>query len=403
MRILIISQYFWPESFRINDLSVALVERGHSVEVLTGNPNYPNGRFYEGYSGLNSKAEDWNGIRIHRSPLISRGNGGGINLALNYLSFAFFALFRGAFIKGKFDKILVFEPSPITVGIPAIFMKWIKKVPIYFWVQDLWPESVTAAGGVQSKFTLKILDLLTKSIYKNSDRILIQSESFRKLILDKGVKNEKIIYYPNSVEGVFNILSKKEEYIKKLPEGFNVLFAGNIGESQDFDTILNAAVIVKNLNPKVNWVVLGDGRKKDYVAQKISVLGLEQTVYLLGSFPVHTMPDFFACADCLLVSLKRDYIFSLTIPSKIQSYLACGKPIVASLDGEGGRIIEEAKAGAVADAENPELLAAKIFELSKLDVEELEAMGRNSRDYFEKNFERELLVSRLEAIFNNKL
>ncbi len=401
MKILIVTQYFWPENFRINDLALALTERGHDVEVLTGKPNYPHGKFYDNYSFFSKGFEIWNGIKIHRSPLIPRGSSGGLRLMLNYLSFAFFSVIKSFFIDGDFDKILVYEPSPITVGIPAIFMKDRKKANIYFWVQDLWPQSVSAAGGITNKYIIKLLDKITRWIYKASDKVLIQSEAFREIINKQGVEDKKILFYPNSVESIFQVTSPKAEFLSLMPKGFNIMFAGNIGESQDFETIIEAAKIVKSVNSEIKWVILGDGRKKSYVEDKIKEFGLEDNLYLLGSFPVNEMPCFYACADCLLVSLKRDYIFSLTIPSKIQSYLACGKPILASLDGEGGRVITEAKAGLVVEAENPTELATRAIEFYNMSKMDIDQMGVNARDYFDVNFERELLVDRLEQIFYN--
>ncbi|MFC4209919.1 glycosyltransferase family 4 protein [Pedobacter lithocola] len=400
MKILIVTQYFWPESFRINDIALALVERGHEVEILTGKPNYPQGKFYKNYSFLSKSTEFWNDIKIHRVNLISRGKSGGLRLMMNYLSFAIFASFKAFFIKGNFDKILVYEPSPITVGIPAIIYKFRKKTPIYFWVQDLWPQSVTAAGGIKNKTILNALENLTRWIYKNSNKILIQSEAFRNILLVQKVNNNKIIYYPNSVEDFFVVQDPSPEVLITLPKGFKIMFAGNIGESQDFDTIMEAAKIVSKVNKEIKWIILGDGRKKTFVEEKIKQYNLMDNVILLGSHPVNSMPGFFSCADCLLVSLKKDYIFSLTIPSKIQSYLACGKPILASLDGEGGRVVKEAKAGLVSEAENPQLLAGKALAMAKLNPQELREMGKNSRIYFDANFERELLIDKLEYILN---
>lgn len=402
MKVLIVTQYFWPENFRINDLALGLLERGHEVEVLTGKPNYPHGDFYENYSFFSKRLEVWQGIKIHRSKLIPRGKSGGVRLMINYLSFAFFSSIRALFLNSNFDKILVYEPSPITVGLPAIIYKYKRKTPIYFWVQDLWPQSVTAAGGINNKIVISLLEKLTKWIYKKSDKVLIQSEAFRAILLAQNVKNEKIIYYPNSVESFFKVINPDENILDTLPDGFKVMFAGNIGESQDFENIIEAAKILSQTNPTVKWIILGDGRKKAFVTQQIKEFGLENYVFLFGSHPVEDMPRFFSCADCLLVSLKKDYIFSLTIPSKIQSYLACGKPIIASLDGEGARVIVEAKAGLASNAENASLLAAKIDELANLSNSELKIMGQNSRAYFDSNFERELLIDKLENIFKNE-
>jgi glycosyltransferase involved in cell wall biosynthesis len=399
MRILIVTQYFWPESFRINDLALGLKERGHEVEVLTGKPNYPDGKFYNNYSFFSKRTEVWNGIKISRAPLIARGNAGGLRLMLNYLSFAVMGALRGLSVSGHFDRILVYQLSPVTVGIPAILMKSLKKAPIFFWIQDLWPQSVTAAGGINNKFVIGLLDKITRWIYRNSDKILVQSEAFREIIVKQGVDDKNILYFPNSVEDLFKKIEPKEDFLNKMPAGFKVMFAGNLGEAQDFETIIEAAAIVAAQNADIKWVILGNGRKRAYIEDKIKELGLGDHVFLLGSFPVEQMPDFYACADCLLVSLKREYIFSLTIPSKIQSYLACGKPILASLDGEGGRVVSEAKAGFVVPAESPDQLAARLLDFYKLPAAELDKMGINARNYFDANFERELLIDRLEAVF----
>lgn len=399
MRILIVTQYFWPESFRVNDIALGLKERGHIVEILTGKPNYGKGKFFNGYSFFNKRSENWNGIKIHRSPIIARGNAGAIRLIINYLSFAFFASIRSFFIRGKFDKIIVYQLSPVTVGIPAIILKWRKKTPVFFYIQDLWPQSVIVAGGIKNNTIIKLLDNLTRWLYKKSDKILIQSEAFREVILTQGVNNNKIEFYPNSVESFFEIKNPLPEYESKLPKGFKIMFAGNIGEAQDFETILEAASILKESTPLIKWVILGDGRKREFVKKRVEELNLEKQFFLLGAFPVEEMPFFFACADCLLVSLKKDYILTLTIPSKLQSYLACGKPILASLDGEGARILIEANAGVVSNSGNAQLLAEKALTLYKLNTEELEGMGQNGRKYFEAKFERELLLDELELFF----
>jgi len=401
MRILIVTQYYWPENFRINDLSLALTERGHQVVVLTGKPNYPHGRFFDGYSFFSKRTEYWNGIKICRSPLIPRGKGGRLRLLMNYLSFAFLNALRGLFIEDKFDKIFVFEPSPITVGLPAILMKWKKKAPIYFWVQDLWPHSVVAAGGVGNRTVMKYLNKLTRWIYKKSDKILVQSEAFREIIENQGVARNNILFYPNSVEKLFSVSQPKDSVLDSLPVGFRIMFAGNIGEAQDFETIIEAARLVAARNPCIKWVILGDGRKRSYVKEKIIEFNLKDQVYLMGHYPMEKMPEFYACADCLLVSLKRDYIFSLTIPSKMQSYLACGRPILASIDGEGGKILIKAKAGLVVESESPEKLADKVLEFYNLTEIERNLMGKNARKYFEANFERELLVDSLEQILKD--
>jgi glycosyltransferase involved in cell wall biosynthesis len=208
-----------------------------------------------------------------------------------------------------------------------------------------------------------------------------------------------LIYYPNSTENYYKKLDPDEHLLKTLPPGFKLMFAGNIGESQSFETLLNAASILKNQGVKIQWIILGDGRMKELVKQKINDLKLLDCFHLLGSFPSADMPKYFSCADALLVSLKKDPIFTYTIPSKIQSYLACGKPILTSLDGEGSRIIEEAKAGFTSPSEDPIALTEIIKKFLNLSINDRRVLGENARNYFNNEFERELLVDKLEDIF----
>jgi glycosyltransferase involved in cell wall biosynthesis len=368
---------------------------------LTGKPNYPNGKFSKGYTFFNNRIEFWNGIKIYRSPIIPRGKGKGIQLFVNYISFSIFASMKLLFIKNKFDKIFVFEPSPITVGIPGIVAKYKFRAPLYFWVQDLWPESISAVGGINNKSVIAVLDWLTRFIYKHSKKVLVQSKAFIPYILNQNTEKDKLVYYPNSTENYYEELSTDQELLKTLPKGIKLMFAGNIGEAQSFDTLLKAASILKKELIDVKWIILGDGRMKGYVNQKIKELNLENNFFLLGAFPSTEMPKYFSCADALVVSLKKDPIFALTIPSKIQSYLACGKPIITSLDGEGSKIIEEANAGFTSPSEDCEGLVANIKKFLTLSNEEQKTLGQNGRAYFNIEFEREILVDRLEKILDN--
>jgi glycosyltransferase involved in cell wall biosynthesis len=400
MKILLVSQYFYPENFKINDLVFSLKERGHEVTVLTGKPNYPKGSFFDGYSWSSPDFENINGIPVFRSNLFSRGNGSAILLFLNYLSFAILASLKLKKIKGSFDVIFVYQTSPVTVGIPAYFAKLLFKVPIYFWVQDLWPESLTAAGGIKNKFILGFFNSLTKWIYKHSKKILIQSIGFREYIQNQGVPNDKIIFYPNLTENFYTPLKEVKKYKEFFPnEFFNIVFAGNIGEAQSFQTIIEAFDNIKELPVKI--IVLGDGRYKKTALQLVKEKGLETNFNFIGSFPPTEMPKFFSHADALLVSLKKNKIFSLTIPAKVQSYLACGKPIIASIDGIGAKIVTDAKCGTISPAENSIVLSEKIKELMILDQSKLDEMGVNARTYYDKEFDRTYLLKKLEVIFNS--
>jgi len=400
MKILLVSQYFYPENFKINDLIFSLKKRGHEITVLTGKPNYSKTNFFDGYGWKSGDFETIFDIPVYRANLFSRRKGGAIRLFLNYISFAILALIKVKKIKGPFDIIFVYQTSPVTVGIPAVFAKTVFKAPIYFWVQDLWPESLKAAGGINNKFILGFLNLLTKWIYKHSRKVLIQSNGFREYILNQGILNNKIVYYPNPTEDFYYPLTGLKKHYEFFPKKFfNIVFAGNIGKAQGFDNIIRAVTLLKDLPVKV--IVLGDGRYKETALSLIKENGLESHFSFLGSFPSKEMPIFFSHADALLVSLKKNKIFSLTIPAKIQSYLACGKPIIASLDGEGAKIIVEAKCGIVSPAENSIKLSENIKEIMSWDKSKLNKTGNNGRAYYKKEFDREFLLERLEVVFNS--
>lgn len=401
MHILVITQYFWPEQFRINDLVLGLKDKGHQVTVLTGKPNYPKGKFYEGYNFWNRNFEIWNDINIYRSAIIPRGKGGSLRLALNYLSFSFLSLITAFIIKKRPDVIFVYEPSPVTVGFPAILSKWRFKSPIYFWVQDIWPDSIASAGNVKSPAILNVLEKVTRWIYSKCDKVLIQSRGFEERILSQNVPKSKIVYFPNWTESYYVPVTKDEKYSQYFESGFNLVFAGNIGESQDFETLIECASIVYGMDKEVFWTIIGDGRMKEAVQARVSEKGLDKVFKMIGSFPSEEMPAFFSHADALLVSLKKDPLFAITIPSKIQSYLACGRPIITSLDGEGSRIVAEAEAGLVSEAGNPECLARVIIDFVNLDPQIRQQMGKNAYNYYQEKFERNMLIEKLIGLFRN--
>ena len=403
MNILIVSQYFWPEDFPITDLALGLSDAGHDVSVLTGVPNYPKGVAFQGYSPWRPSEESYSGLSIRRVPIITRGNSKGSRLVLNYLSFVLSGCSLGTLkIPKDIEVILVYEPSPITVTIPALLIGRLRKVPTFLWVQDLWPETLTAVGAVKAPLVLKIISKMVGYIYHACDRILVQSKAFIPPILGYGISPDKVVYFPNTVESLYRPLERVSLYPEAdlLPEGFKVMFAGNIGAAQDFETLLATAERLRE-EPEIKLIIIGDGRLYPWVKAEVERRGLAGTVYLLGRYPRESMPRFFCYADALLVSLKKHPIFSCTIPSKVQAYLACGRPVIASLDGEGGRIIRESGAGIAVEAENPDKLTEAILKLYKLAPDERESMGYNARKYFKENFEREMLLDKLSKLFES--
>lgn len=394
MRILIVTQYFYPENFKCNDMAFELQRRGHDVTVMTAIPNYPKGKFFDGYGLFKKRKETINGVKVRRSFLIPRGNGSGKRLAINYLSYTIFASLKAIWLSltEKYDAIIVHEPSPILVGIPAVIIKKIRKTPIHFWVLDLWPESLTAAGGINNKHIIGFFEKVTKWIYGNSDTILIGSKGYRQSIIQKGDFNKKIKYFPNWVED--SLIGNNLFSVPKYPDGFNIVVAGNMGDAQDLPHILNAMLLLKG--KPINIIFIGDGRKKKYVERFACENSLQKQIICMGSHPLVMMPSFFSQADILFMALKNEPIFSLTVPSRIQAYMSAGKPIVAMINGEGADLINEAKCGWTVPAEDSEALADLLYLLSHTEKSVLLEKGRNGKQYSEENFKFSSCIDNLE-------
>lgn len=394
MRALIVSQYFWPESFRINDVTQTLLAKGIEIEVLTGKPNYPGGNVFPGYRAWGCSREIHQGININRIPLLARGNGGW-RLALNYLSFVVSGLLFAPWMlrKKKFDVIFVYAPSPILQAIPAIFIGWLKGCPVVLWVQDMWPESLSATGHVRNRLILELVEWVVRFIYRHVDLLLVQSRAFEEPIRALAF-GTPIAYYPNSVDEAFAVPAKGEvPAVDGLGAGFSVLFAGNVGVAQAVEVIVEAAFLLSG-NDDIHFVVLGEGSRWAWMKQEAQRRGLSN-LHLPGRFPVETMPGFMQKASALLVTLADQPIFAATVPNKVQAYMAAGRPILACLNGEGARLVAEAGAGFATRAEDAQALADSILHLYRLSPAEREKMGEHGRRYYQEHFNHDRLVDQL--------
>jgi len=401
VRILIVSQYFWPETFRINDLVKSLVEGGAVVDVLTGKPNYPEGDIYSGFRIMGVQQDCWKDAQVFRIPLIPRGRKGAVRLALNYISFVISGLFCGSWIlRGKqYDVVFVYGVSPILQAIPALFLGWLKRKPVVVWVQDLWPESLAATGYISN---LKILDFVRYAvsiIYKKSDMLLVQSQAFVPFVAVMAARTP-VIYYPNSVDDTFTQSSPQVPLpvIASMDSGFCVLFAGNIGAGQSVEVIVEAATLLKD-HPEIRFVVIGDGSRREWMLKQVEVLALEN-LHLPGRFPIETMPGLMRKAGALLVSLTDEAIFAATVPNKIQAYMAVGRPILASLNGEGARLVTQANAGLVSPAGDAKRLADTVLQLYNMPQIERDRLGDNGRSFFRQHFDNTMLTERLIELLN---
>lgn len=403
--LLIISQYFYPEQFRINDLCKEWVKRGYEVTVLTGIPNYPQGKFYFGYGWLKKRKENYDGVHIVRLPLIPRGKNS-LMLVLNYISFVFSGALWSLFTKIDVDKVFIFEVSPMTQALVGIWYKKRKKVPCYIYVQDLWPENVQVMTGIQNKKILGGIQKMSDYIYKNCEYIFATSPSFVKRIEEREAAYQngksKVIYWPQYAEDFYQPQKPKELPDLSINETFKVIFTGNIGYAQGLHILPKAARIVRDAGISCEFYIIGDGRYKKEFEKDIRENGVEKSFYLLGRKEPKEVPQYLANCNVAFLSFADYPLFEMTIPAKLQSYMACGIPILASASGETERIITESGAGLVCKIGDAESLAEKIKEYVKMPKENLNYMGEKAQKYCHKEFERSFLLDKMEMYFCSK-
>jgi glycosyltransferase involved in cell wall biosynthesis len=399
MKVLVLSQHFWPETFRINEVVESLQRAGCKVQVLTGQPNYPEGRVFDGYRASSLGREPHaSGYTIHRVSLAPRGRGGARRLLLNYLSFLASASILGPWsLRGKqVDVIFVYGTSPILQAIAGVVLKLFKRAPLVVWVQDLWPQSLEVTGFVRNPRLLATVAVVVRWIYRHCDLLLVQSQAFLPTVRAMAGRTP-VEYHPNPGELAFGQACGEGAPALTLEPGFNVVFAGNFGTVQALDTVIAAAERLKQ-HPDIRFVLVGSGSRSDWVKQAVRERGLDN-VSLPGRFPAKAMPGILAQASAVLVTLTRGEILAQTVPSKVQAYFAAGKPVVASLDGEGARVVLEANAGVTCPAEDAQALAEGILGLRNAPPAELESMGQAGRRYYDQHFEPEMLARRLRDRF----
>ena len=401
MRILIITQYYWPENFRINEVSEELIKLGHKVYILTGYPNYPKGEIYSEFKKNYKKFSKYKGAEIIRVPILSRKKNN-LNLALNYISFLLSSIFVGYFkLKGKeFDLIFTCQLSPVTIGITSAFFAKIRKIPQVFWVQDLWPDTLVALNIMTKNWQINLFKNLVNWIYSRCDLILAQSENILKEIKKYSSVKNNIYYFPTWGESdLFLKIAPPAPEIKPK-DIFTILFAGNIGEAQDFPNLINAVqdMIVNNV---INFriILIGDGSKKEWLKEEVKKLNIEKYFEFYNSYPLERMPSFFRHADALMVSLLNKKVFNMTIPGKIPFYLGSGIPIIGMICGAGAEVIKKSKGGWVCDSGDYLNLSKIIQNIILLEKEELKKIGIKGKEYANKEFSKQTLINKLNKIF----
>lgn len=392
--ILVVSQHFYPENFRINDICMEWIKRGYKVTVLTGIPNYPEGDFFKGYGWSKVRKEVFGGVDIIRIPILPRKNNK-FMLSLNYISFVVAGWFWKISTKLKADIVFINQTSPMTQALPGIWYAKHRKIPVYIYVKDLWPESVQIITGIKSKGVLKPLERMVDRVYERCDRIFTSSCGFIDSIKERGVDSEKLVFWPQYAEDVYKHVDVKNAEVPEIDQKkFNLLFAGNFGQAQGLDVLPKAARILKQKGVNVMFNMLGDGRyKQEFIKQ---TAGVEEMFNFVERQPVQRVPEFMAVCDATLITLSKSEIFAKTIPAKTQSCLACGIPILVSADGEVSKIIENSGAGLSSRAENGKMLAKNIELVYNMSAEQRDAMAQKGLCFYQNNFNKEKLLAEMD-------
>ena len=403
--ILLVTQYFYPETFRVNDMACEWVKRGYKVTVLTGIPNYPMGKFYEGYDKRHRTRETWNGVNIIRIPLVARGNSSNklinaIGMASNYFSFVNSGK---KWVKSKeaeelhADLVFTFEVSPMTQALIGVWYGKRYGIPTYLYVQDLWPENVETVTGIHNRAIIGPIDKMVDKIYRETGTIFTTSPSFVNAIVNRKnpVDKRKVHYWPQYAEEFYRPMEPQIiDEINPDDGYFKIAFTGNIGTAQGLDVLPKAAKLLKD--EKVKFVIVGDGRYQAEFERQIEELDVREMFIMIPRVPAERVPEILSVCDAGFISFNKTPLWENTIPAKLQSYMACGKAIIASASGETKRIIEEANCGVCCRIGDAKALANGILEMLSLDRTLLD---RHSKEYFDAHFNKKKLMDEMEGYF----
>lgn len=404
--ILLISQYFHPETFRVNDMACEWVKRGYKVTVLTGIPNYPMGKYFEGYDKKHRTRETWNGVNIIRIPLVARGNSSNkfmntAGMAANYFSFV-----RSGkkWVKSKeaadlhADLVFTFEVSPMTQALIGVWYGQRYNVPTFLYVQDLWPENVETVTGIHSKLIIGPIDKMVDKIYRETGTIFTTSPSFVKAIVNRKVPvdKKKVHYWPQYAEEFYSPMDPVHLDGIDNDKSYKIAFTGNIGTAQGLDVLPKAAKLLKNDN--VKFIIVGDGRYQPEFERQIDELGVKEKFVMIPRVPAERVPEILSNVDAGFISFTNTDLWTRTIPAKLQSYMACGKAIIASASGETERVITEAGCGVCTEIGNAVALADGIRKMKESDSAE---SGKRARAYFEERFDKKKLMDEMDEYIKN--
>jgi len=410
LRILIVGQHYWPETFRITDIAEGLVERNYEVDVLCGTPNYPSGKFFKGYGFLRNKYEVRNGVTIIRVPEIPRGKNSSFRIFINYMSYPLFALLYVPYLLlfKKYDRVLAYQLSPVFMSLPAIIIAKCKRIPLFFYVCDFWPHSLFSIIKIKNLILRSIVTKVSYWHYRQSTGIIGVFKGMQeKFITEVNIPKQKTLYIPQAPEKIYERSIRSRDLVKRFRDDFIIMFAGNINPAQCFDTITQAAKIVKDSGYKdVKYIIIGDGMSKKWLVDEVERKGLTDQFVFEGLKPVEDIPKYQTIADALIVALSKSPLFEYGVPAKVYSYMPSGRPIVGAMNGEGQRLINKlSRCGICVDSGDAKALANAIGSLIDMPRTDRLRMGANGKKYYFKHFEREKNLDRLEqfVFFGNRI
>lgn len=399
-KVLVVGQHFWPEGFRINDICDYFVENGLDVEVLCGLPNYPRGQFYPGYSLRGPFREEHKGIKIFRAPEIPRGDNSSLRIFCNYVSFPLASLLHlPRLLFGRYDKIFLYQLSPVMMSITGILLSKIRGIESTMYVLDLWPENLFSVLHVKNKMFRQLAEKISHWHYRQPDKIVVLSEQMRAKIKGiTGLPDDRIAVVPQACESLYEEEIHEPGLANHLGDGFKVVFTGNISPAQSFETIVDAAEQLKDEGlTDILWIIVGDGMSRGDLEREVKRRGLEGEFRFEGHHPVADIPKYTTLADVLVGCLVKSDLLEATIPAKVMSYIASGRPLVLAMDGEVRTLVEdEAQCGLVGPAGDSAALAANIRTLYQMSPREREGLGTKGKAYHFANLERSIVLGRLK-------
>ena len=406
MKILVVCQHYWPENFRINDIVEGFLERGHQVDVLCGQPNYPAGQFFPGYDSHSVKEEKHGDVTVYRTFEIKRGNNSNLRIFLNYITYPIASWLRVLKLKENgYERIFIYQLSPVYMAAAGLRLGKKKGIETTMYILDIWPQNLYSVLNIRNRFLRKMLYRSSMNIYRKPDRLITVSEKMRQYFLKKlELTEDRITFVPQCPEKLYEERREDPALRERFQGGFNIVFTGNISPAQNFPLILEAAARLKETGfQDIRFVIVGDGMSAKDVKAEVEEKGLSEMFFFEGFHPIEQMPFYTDIADSLIATLKSEGVEDFSIPAKVMSYMASGKPLLIAMEGEINEIIEKAGCGLTSSPEDAEAMCRNIVALYRMSPEDREKMGANAFAYQQENFERNKSVDKiLEVITGEK-